>query len=155
MNDLDANKAASRRLYEEVFGRGNLDAADEIMAPDIVNHGPGSPPLVGTDQIRRQAQRLRGAFLDFTAILHDQVAEGDRVCSRWTGRGTHTKDMELPTGVVPASGRTIAFDEIRIDRYSDGRIVESWFIPDRFSLWQALGLIASPQSTSSLARGAD
>jgi hypothetical protein len=38
-------------------------------------------------------------------------------------------------------GRSISFDEIRIDRHADGRIVESWWIPDRFTPWQQLGLI--------------
>jgi predicted ester cyclase len=66
------------------------------------------------------------------------------VCSRWTGSGTHDADLVLPMGSVPASGKRISFDEIRIDRFLEGRIVESWFIPDRFSLWSALGLVGPP-----------
>jgi hypothetical protein len=46
----EANKAMARRLYEEVFGRGNLEAADEILAEDSVSHGPGSPPTTGTER---------------------------------------------------------------------------------------------------------
>lgn len=143
MTQLEANKALSRRLYEEVFGRGNFVAADEIMAADAVSHGPGSPPNVGTEQIKRQALALRSAFPDFTVTLNDQLAEGDRVCSRWTGGGTHAADLVLPPpmGVVTATDRKLAFDEIRIDRFAFGRIVESWFIPDRFTMWAALGLI--------------
>ena len=143
MTQLEANKALSRRLYEEVFGRGNLAAADEIMAADVVSHGPGAPTQVGTEQIKRQALALRSAFPDFTVALHDQIAEGHRVCSRWTGGGTHMADLVLPPpmGVLTASGRKLAFDEIRIDRYAALRIVESWFIPDRFTMWSALGLI--------------
>ena len=149
MSDLQANKDASRRLYEEVFGRGNLEAADEIMAADVVSHGPGVPPLVGTAQIKRQAQLLRGGLPDLAVALNDQIAEEDRVCSRWTGTGTHTGDLMLPAGPVPATGKQIAFDEIRIDRYLDGRIVESWFIPDRFTMWSALGLIGAPPAARS------
>jgi predicted ester cyclase len=145
VTEREANKSASRRLYEEVFGRGNLDAADEIMDAGAVSHGPGAPPSVGTAQIKRQAMALRSAFPDFTVTLRDQIAEGDRVCSRWTGGGTHTADMVLPPpmGIVSASGKELAFDEIRIDRFAGGRIVESWFIPDRFTLWSALGLIGT------------
>jgi predicted ester cyclase len=148
VTELEANKSASRRLYEEVFGRGNLDAADEIMDAGAVSHGPGAPPSVGTAQIKRQAMALRSAFPDFTVTLHDQIAEGDRVCSRWTGGGTHTADMVLPPpmGIVPASGKELAFDEIRIDRFGGGRIVESWFIPDRFTMWNALGLIGTQRA---------
>ena len=139
----DDNKALSRRLYEEVFGRGNLDAADDILAEDCVNHGPGSPPLVGREQIKRQAALLRSAIPDLTPVLHEQLAEGDLVASRWTGQGTHTGQMQSAAGPVRPTGRRISFDEIRIDRHRDGKIVESWFIPDRLTLWQQLGLLPS------------
>ena len=140
----DERKAMSRRLYEEVFGRGNLAAADEILAADAVSHGPGTPPVTGTEQIKRQAMLLRTAMPDLEVILSDQLAEGDRVPSRWTGRGTHSGALNLMGTSVAASGKEIVFDEIRIDRYADGKIVESWFIPDRMTLWQQLGLIPSP-----------
>jgi predicted ester cyclase len=135
------NKQLAERLYVEVFGRGNFAAADEIMTADIVSHGPGSPPMVGSDQIKQQAMRLRGAIPDLESVLNDQIAEGDRVVSRWTGRGTFTGPLTLPTGRVEPTGKPISFDEIRIDRFVDGRIVESWFIPDRFTLWQQMGVL--------------
>ena len=50
----------------------------------------------------------------------------------------------MPNGNLPATGNRVAFEEIRIDRYAGGRIVESWFIPDRLSLWRMLGLIPAP-----------
>jgi predicted ester cyclase len=136
-----SNKDLARRLYEEVFGLGNLEAADEIMAADVVSHGPGTPPSAGTDQIKQQAVRLRRAIPDLETVLNDQIAEGDRVASRWTGRGTFTGPLALPTGPVEPNGRAVSFDEIRIDRFVDGRIVESWFIPDRFTLWQQMGVL--------------
>jgi predicted ester cyclase len=136
----DANKAASRRLYEEVFGQGHLEVADEILAPDAISHGPGLQPVVGTDGIKGQALVLRGAFPDLATHLEDQLADGDRVCSRWSATGTHTCELRMPGVVLPPTGKPIAFEEIRIDRFRDGRIVESWFMPDRLTLWQALGL---------------
>lgn len=138
---LDRRKAASARLYVEVFGRGNLAAADEILAPDLVSHAVSLPPRIGRDGIRAQATLLRTAIPDLQVSLEDQVAEGDRVVSRWWGSGTHAGSLELPTGAVPASGARIGFAEIRIDRFEGERIVESWFIPDRFGFWQQLGLI--------------
>jgi predicted ester cyclase len=141
MAAADANKAMARRLYEEVFGRGNYDAADEIMAETCVSHGPGSPPSTGTSQIKRQAVLLRGAIPDLRVILHDQIAEGDRVASRWEGEGTFTGEFPGPAGPLASTGAAISFAEIRIDRFAGGRIVESWFIPDRMSLWQQLGLM--------------
>ena len=141
MDDLEANKARSRRLYEEVFGRGNLDAADGILSQDMVSHGPGAPPTTGSDSIKRQSGLLRTALPDLRIELLDQLAEGDRVASRWRGSGTHTGPLRLPTGAVEPTGKDVAFEEIRIDRHVDGRIAESWFIPDRMSLWQQLGIL--------------
>ncbi len=79
---LKENKALSRRLYEEVFGHGNLAAADEVLALDCVSHGPGVPPVVGTEGITRQAMLLRSAMPDLESTLQDQLAEGDRMASR-------------------------------------------------------------------------
>lgn len=110
---MDENKAMSQRLYEEVFGRGNLGAADEVLDPACVSHGQGSPPLVGTDQIKRQATLLKTALPDLQLILNDQFAENDRVVSRWTCLGTHTGPLTLRTGTLAATGRQVYFDEIR------------------------------------------
>jgi predicted ester cyclase len=139
--ELEASMRRSRRLYEEIFGKGNHGAADELLAADVINHGPGSPPVLGTEGIKRQAALLRTAIPDLRATLNDQFGHGDRVVSRWTGSGTHTGPLNLPAGTVEGTGRSISFDEIRIDRHASGRIVESWWIPDRFTLWQQLGLL--------------
>jgi predicted ester cyclase len=146
-SELEASKERSRRLYEEIFGNGNYGAADELMAPAIINHGPGSGPVPGTEGIKQQAALLRAAIPDLRITLNDQFGEGDRVASRWTGSGTHAGPLDLPTGPLPATGNSISFDEIRIDRHAGGRIAESWWIPDRFTLWAQLGLLPRPSAT--------
>jgi predicted ester cyclase len=103
--------------------------------------------MIGPDQIKRQAFVLRGAIPDLVSTLEDQVAEGDRVASRWIGSGTNPGALMLPTGAIPATGKTIRFGELRIDRFANGRIVESWFIPDRLALWQQLGVLPAPAPT--------
>lgn len=134
----------SRRLYEEIFGKGNYDVADELMAADIINHGPGSLPVRGTEGIKRQAALLRTAIPDLRIALNDQFGRQDRVVSRWACSGTYSGPLNMPTGPLEGTGNRISFDEIRIDRHADGRIVESWWIPDRFTLWQQLGLLPAP-----------
>ncbi len=145
---LDQNKAAASRLYHEVFGAGHYDAADEILAPDCISHAADAPPRIGTDGIKLQAALLRGAIPDLETTLLDQVVEGDRVASRWRGSGSNTGELRLPGATVPPTGRPVSFDEMRIDRFEEGRPVESWFIPDRLSLWQQLGLVPTPAPTS-------
>jgi predicted ester cyclase len=144
MSRPEANKAQSRRLYTEVFGRGNYHVADQILAEHYVGHGPGTPPANGSASIKRQAQMLRTALPDFAVELVDQLADGDRVASRWRATGTHTGPLHLPGRTARPTGQPVCFEEIRIDRYHDERIAESWFIPDRMTLWQQLGLVPSP-----------
>jgi predicted ester cyclase len=84
---------------------------------------------------------LRTAIPDLTLELEDQIGEGDRVASRWRGSGMHSGPLQLPSGTIAPTGNRVDFQEIRIDRHVDGRIVESWFIPDRMTLWQQLGLL--------------
>jgi predicted ester cyclase len=142
MNDeVETNQERSRRLYEEIFGQGNYAAADELMAAGIINHGPGSPPVPGTEGIKRQAALLRTAIPDLRLTLNDQFGHEDRVVSRWSVSGTHSGPLTLPTSTVDGTGRRISFAEIRIDRHAGGRIAESWWVPDRFTLWQQLGLL--------------
>jgi predicted ester cyclase len=101
------HKELSRRLYAEVFGAGNVAAADEILAPECLSHAPGMAPLVGSDGIKMQAALLRGAIPDLKVRLEDQIAEDDRVASRWTGSGTHVGELRLPSGPVPPTRRPI------------------------------------------------
>jgi predicted ester cyclase len=151
--EVEANKQRSRRLYEEIFGKGNYGVADELMAADIVNHGPGSPPVLGTEGIKRQAALLRTAIPDLRVTLNDQFGHTDRVVSRWTGSGTHAGPLNMPAVALEATGNSISFDEIRIDRYAMGRIVESWWIPDRLTLWQQLGLLPAPPAPAAVPSG--
>jgi predicted ester cyclase len=100
---------------------------------------------MGTESIKRQAIVLRTAIPDLQVALEDQLADGDRVASRWRGSGTNTGVLRLPTGEVRPTGIAIEFEEIRIDRFVGDRIVESWFLPDRLRLWQQLGLVPMPR----------
>jgi predicted ester cyclase len=135
------HKAAAARLYLDVFGAGDLSAADSILAADATSHGPGTPADFGRESIKRQAVALRAAMPDLTVVLEDQVAEADRVASRWSATGTFTGVLRMPAGEVQPSGGRISFTEIRIDRFAHGLIVESWFIPDRLTFWQQIGLV--------------
>ena len=138
---IESNKALAARLYFELFGSGNLSVADEILAPDCVSHAADQPPRIGTDGIKAQAMLLRTAIPDLAVALEDQLAEGDRVASRWRGSGNNTGELRMPGRLVAPTARRVEFGEMRIDRFENGRIVESWFIPDRLALWQQLGLI--------------
>src|SRR5215207_4204368 len=86
----EENKALARRVMEELFNEGNLDAAEELIAPDFVDHDPAMPEDVrGPEGFKEYVRAFRSAFPDLHVRIEDQVAEGDKVVQRWTGTGTH------------------------------------------------------------------
>jgi steroid delta-isomerase-like uncharacterized protein len=135
----ETNKALVRREFEEMFTQGgNLDTAEELYAPDYVLHEPTSGEVRGLEATREFAATYRVAFPDLQTAIEDQVAEGDKVVSRFSGRGTHLGETE---DFGPATGNRIEITGITIDRFADGRIVEEWTNYDALSLLQQIGLI--------------
>ena len=86
----EENKALTRRSLEEIWNKGNLAVADELIAPNHVAHDPADPnPGSGPEATKQQASMYRTAFPDLHITIEDHVAEGDQVVTRWTARGTH------------------------------------------------------------------
>jgi steroid delta-isomerase-like uncharacterized protein len=134
---LEQNKALVRRWLEEVWGRGDADTVDELSGDGFVWHW--APPGVATDR-EGYKQFLRmdfEAFADVSCATEDIVAEGDRVASRWTWRGTHKGDF---MGVAP-TGKRVTLTGIEINRIVDGKIVEEWCEVDMMGLMQQLGAV--------------
>src|SRR5262245_9853583 len=89
---IEQNKAVARRWSEELWGRGNLAVADEIIAADYVRHDPGDPfPARGPADVKRIVTMLRAMLPDLRIEVEDVVAEGDRVVSRYTAVATDTQ----------------------------------------------------------------
>jgi steroid delta-isomerase-like uncharacterized protein len=141
----DENKAVARRFLE-VFGSGELDALDEVVAPDAVDHDPYNPHAQeGLEGAKRTIAMYREAFPDLSFEIEDQIAEGDKVVTRWTGTGTHEGAL---MGVEPTGTRS-STTGIAIDRIEDGKIVESWGNWDTLGLMQSIGAI--PQAAAAQA----
>ena len=118
----EENKALVRR-FMEARAKGDLGAIEEMMAPDFISHGlpPGQQP--GREGYKVQVAKSVSAFSDVRFVIEEQVAAGDKVVSRISGRGTH--DRKEIMGVAP-TGREIASMAIFIHRISGGKIVEEW-----------------------------
>jgi steroid delta-isomerase-like uncharacterized protein len=129
----EENKGMARRAIEEVYGNRNPDAADEIYAPDFVDQDPATPEEMrrGPDGVKQQAAMYGGAFPDIQMTVEEQVAEGDKVVTRWSARGTHQGELMG----VPASGNQVTLTGITIARVADGKIQEEW------SNWDGLGMM--------------
>ena len=136
----EENKAVSRRVAEEIFNGGNVDLADELYAPDYVLHDPSLPEdLHGPEGIKRYAAMTLGAFPDIRVAVEDQVAEGDKVVSRWTATGTHTGDL---IG-IPPTGRRVEISGVSINRFSGGKLAEDWYQSDDLGMMRRLGVVPS------------
>ena len=83
----------------------------------------------------------RTAFPDMRITIEDQVAEGDKVVTRWTASGTHQGDL---MGIDP-TGRRATVTGITIDRISGGKVEETWTNFDAMGMMQQLGVIPSPE----------
>jgi steroid delta-isomerase-like uncharacterized protein len=139
---IERNKAAARRWSEELWSRGNLAVADEIIAADYVRHDPGDPfPAHGPDDVKRIVTMLRTMLPDFTIEVEAIVAEGDMVVSRYTATATDT------VGFMghPPTGKSIRTPAIQMFRFADGKIVESWAARDDLGTLRQLGLMPAPE----------
>jgi predicted ester cyclase len=87
------------------------------------------------------------AFPDLRFTVEDQVAEGDKVVTRWSSEGTHKGEL---MGIAPTGKHAAGVTGISIDRYLDGKFVEGWANWDTLGLMQKLGVIpavAQPVAT--------
>ena len=124
---IEQNKATARRWSEELWNKGNLAVADEIIAADYVRHDPGDPfPAKGPDDVKRIVAMLRSMLSDFTITVDAVIAEGDMVVSRYTATATDTRGYMG----LPPTGKTIRTPAIQIFRFANGKIVESWAARD-------------------------
>jgi steroid delta-isomerase-like uncharacterized protein len=131
-SDVAANLALARRFRDDIFARGELDAADAILAPDFIWHSDVPP---GQEGVKTYASTLRSAFPDLTLTADRVAADGDRVAIMWTLRGTHQGEF---LG-APATGNSISTQGIDIYRIANGQIAEIWTVGDDLGLLFQLG----------------
>jgi len=142
----EQNISLFRKMVEEGFNRGNLEALDAMFTPDFREHQRGfpTPDLAG---LKRGIEGLRRAIPDLRLEVVDTVVEGDMVCFRLVGKGTHQGQF----GPVPGSGRQVSVDVIDICRFRDGRIAEHWGIADRLGVVEQVGMPRPPRWLMKLA----
>lgn len=124
-------KALVRSVIEEPW-KGNWDVIEEFVAEGYVGYDPSQPePIRGRDGLRENFQQYIDGFAGARVTVDDQIAEGDRVATRWTGRGTHTGEI----AGVSATGKDVTVSGLTISRLANGQIVEEW------TTWDTLGML--------------
>ncbi|MBB3733529.1 ester cyclase [Nonomuraea dietziae] len=133
----DENKALVRRYYAEI-DRGDIDALDELVAEDYLDHSP--PPFPGFAPGREGLKEIFRLFWEATPGTHDiedQIAEDDKVVTRLTAHGVHKGD--LPG--IPATGRRLTVTATVVHRVENGRLAEKWSDKDVLGFLQQLGVL--------------
>ena len=138
VRDEQLYAATARRFLETIATEGELPPLNGLLVEDYHDHDPSNDPdVVGMDAFRRACGEWRSAFaMSFT--VEDQIAQGDRVCTRWSWTGTQRGDF---VG-IPASGKTVSMTGSTIHRCTpDGKIAEGWWQYDRLGLMAQLGAL--------------
>jgi len=118
------NKELSCR-FTELFSTGDEELARNVLSPDVVFHGTrGDGELRGIDAMLGFVADYRRAFPDARSTVEDQIAEGDKVVTRWR-----------------ASGHAFEMDGVTIERIAEGKIVEVWVARDELGLMRQLGVV--------------
>jgi steroid delta-isomerase-like uncharacterized protein len=133
---LEQNKALTRRWLES-FSAGNLAIMDELFAPNYLSHDPAVPDGGSLNGFKQLMGAMRAAFPDAQATIEDQVAEQDKVTTRFTVRATHQGELMG----LPATHKPVTFSVIDITRIENGKFAESWFNQDTLGLLQQIGAI--------------
>jgi predicted ester cyclase len=135
----EQNKQVVRRVLDELFDKGDLDAADELIHPDFVNHeAPPNNPQ-GPEGLKETISWLRGLWGPMRAEIEDEISEGDKVVARVTMHGHHVGEF---LGKQPI-GEGFATKQIHIYRIEDGKVIEHWSVRDDLGQALQLGLLDS------------
>jgi predicted ester cyclase len=132
-------KEIVRRLTEESWKDESV--VDELASPDYVGYDPTEPePVRGHAGIKEQIGKYKAAFEGAHVTIDEQIADGDIVATRWTGRGTHTGDL---MGVAP-TGKEVTVTGMTISRVENGLVVEERQVWDALGMLVQIGAVPAP-----------
>ena len=134
----EENKTLARPSWE-IVNQHNPDLIDEMYAPDFVWHEPDQD-IHGSEEAKQFVSTFFKAFPDLNVTVEDEIAEGDKVATRWTIRGTHQGDLEG----ISSTGKQIELQDITIHRIDGDKIVEEWERYDNLGLMQQLSVVTEP-----------
>jgi len=144
------NELVARRIGEEIFNQGNLSMADELIAPNAIDHN--EPPGTNCrEHFKRVATMLRDAFPDLNMHIEDMIVDEEKVAVRITITGTHTGRGAFFG--IPPSGKRFQVQQMRFARFANGQMTDSWAVIDQLAWMQQLGAIPARGSGEALLRG--
>ena len=137
MTVSEQNKQAVRRILDEMFFKGDLDVADELIHPDFVNHEAPPGSLQGPEGLKQTTAWLRGLWGEMRADIQDEICEDDKVVARVIMHGRHLGEFMGR----PPTGKEYAAQQIHVYRFENGKLIEHWGCRDDLGQALQLGLI--------------
>jgi steroid delta-isomerase-like uncharacterized protein len=134
------NKEIVRGFVEEVLNKGNIEASGKFFHDEMVEQVPLPGQGPGIDGLKNVLRGFTSAFPDMCWTIEEQIAEGDKVVTRFEWTGTHRGTF---LG-VPATGRPVKVWGIVIDRLQNGKIKDTRIIMDTMGMMMQMGVIPSP-----------
>ncbi len=125
MSEVESkNRILMRRIYAEMWNRGDLAVAREIFAQP--------------EGVEGFVKEFLAAFPDLQHTVEEMVAEGNRVAVRFSARGTHTGRWRQ----YPATGKVVSYTGITLASFEEGKITrhQTW--------WDTLELIEQIENKS-------
>ena len=119
---IEGNKAVMGRIWKEILNEGKIEKANELVANDYVYHGPAGHEIEGIEGFKRFMTWIHTNFPGVQFSVDDLIAEGDKVVSYFTMKGTHK------------TNKPVNFQGIVICRLENGKEVEVWEVFDRFTI---------------------
>jgi steroid delta-isomerase-like uncharacterized protein len=144
----EQNKAAARRFMESWNDGAEAawQARDEFFSPQVVFHFPGFPePIRGREAVEQVIGMFSQSFSDDHLTVEDQIAEGDKVATRWTWAFTHTG----PFQGLPATGKRATISGINWETFEGGKLVGRRLELDQVGMLQQLGVMPAPGQSGS------
>jgi predicted ester cyclase len=140
---LEKNKAIIHSLYE-AFNKQNLDALDDLIAPDYVDY---SRQERGLKSVKHYYTDIYKGFSDIHLTIQDITAERDKVWVRFKANGTHNGEYH---GLAP-TGNKITVVGVEIYRIVNGKITGTeWVVEDTLDLYKQLGVIEYTEKAQKL-----
>jgi steroid delta-isomerase-like uncharacterized protein len=139
MSIESTNKASIRRGFEVGINQRKLDVFEEVIDARYRNH-TFAAPAPGAAGFKQVIAMFVDAFPDMEITLHDTIAEGDRVATRGSWRGTHRGAFMG----IPATGKAVTVNYMDFWRLENGKAVENWVQMDLLGLMQQLGVVPAP-----------
>jgi steroid delta-isomerase-like uncharacterized protein len=145
MKKIEAENMATIRYIHAEMAKGNIDAFDEVLAPNYVRHCQAMPPemqeMTDPSLLKAFVADFIGSVSDYSETIDLMMADGDKVAYITTMYGTQTG----PMGGLPASGKEFKIVNIIVQRFENGKIAETWVSWDNLAMLSQLGFFPPPE----------